>query len=801
MFGAATPPGALVCVKSCVLEFVYPATMGGGVSRERTVSAASWDAVLWEVQMRAAEAKDEARLRSYDRRVFDKPLPRGWVIVHSKVYRTHFFYNRETKTSSWTRPEECAVASATGVAKEAIGLDANEHFGEDHSLEKPAACTLQTRRLQPVCADLKRTANMRVKISAFKKRGVLPAVHAVLLRKAAAEQGPLMTALLAGIAHEFDGKLVGLEFKLKSFESLKQKLERDVREANMKLLEDIEQRRVGENSASSFDTVTDNCNLSSFDATLLDMSLSEVRRLESKNEHESDRKIAAAKAEAEELALESDAEKELAVNIEMIAWTVSDVLRYTIIFETAHYTNGVRETRLRLHDNNITQAKQKNYWGPGDAYQGINDVFSVPCDESPTGRLLVEVQFHTPESFAHKMQAHKDYEMFRQTMDPELKKSLWRESCAAADRLPVPLGVIKLPAIGTQPAPITTNLYVALVLERAMKIQNAAVHILNDVTDRVKLTLSIIEKAPKAKTHLGGQNSLIRTLMMKKPLTGLDQWSKLLELAPDTIVATEPISMKKCLTSPSEVEMRINHELRLLQRIREASGRCEKTWVREDSENTPDVEDDHDLKIAFLAIKDALILNVVIAEDQYAFTVALMLEQLSLKANTATGNEGFDLVKVENDWESSLVFTGKGVTGGFGVRCEATVAGEDDGVAFTPDDAYPFSIQFHTPQSFMGVLSLKSAWSQHRSSNTASQRKEAKISARRITARVNVPRGAKTLSGFKDLKALRAANAGSARKEDLVVDDSVPDYGKSVTLESSEISEIPTMEIPFILRF
>ena len=98
--------------------------MGGGVSRERTASAASWDTVLWEVQMRAAEAKDEARLRSYDRRVFDKPLPKGWVIVHSKVYRTHFFYNRETKTSSWARPEECVVVSATGVAKEAKGLDA-----------------------------------------------------------------------------------------------------------------------------------------------------------------------------------------------------------------------------------------------------------------------------------------------------------------------------------------------------------------------------------------------------------------------------------------------------------------------------------------------------------------------------------------------------------------------------------------------------------------------------------------------------------------------------------------------------
>jgi hypothetical protein len=564
----------------------------------------------------------------------------------------------------------------------------------------------------------------------------------------------------------------------------------------MKLLEDIEERRVDENSASSFDSF----NLFSLDANLLDMSLSEVDLVELENELESDRKIAAAEAEAEEKALESDAEKDLAVNIEMIVWAVSDVLRYTIIFETAHYTNGVRETRLRLQDKNITQAKQKNYWGPGDAYQGINDVFSVPCDKSPTGCLLVEVQFHTPESFAHKMQAHAVYEMFRQTMDPELKKTLWRESCAAADRLPVPPGVMKLSSICTQPAPITTNLYVVLVLERAMQIQDAAARILNDVTDRVKLTLSTIEKAPKAKKHLGGENGLIRTLIMKKPLTGFDQWSNLLDLAPDIIVATEPIAVIKRLASPSGVEMRINHELRLLQRIREASGRCVKTFFREDSENSLDDEDDHDLKIAFLAIKDALILNVVIAEDQYALTVALMLEQLSLKANTSTGNEGFNLVKVENDWASSVVFTGNGVIGGFGVRCEATMAGEDDGVAFTPDDTYPLSIQFHTPQSFMGVLSLKSVWSQYRSSNTASQRKRARKAARKITARVNVPRGAKTLSGFRDLKALMAGNAGSARKEYLVVGDAVPGYGKSVAVESSGVSRITMMEIPFTMQ-
>jgi hypothetical protein len=292
---------------------------------------------------------------------------------------------------------------------------------------------------------------------------------------------------------------------------------------------------------------------------------------------------------------------------------------------------------------------------------------------------------------------------------------------------------MELPALCAQPAPITTNLYVELVLERAMKIQNAATDILKEAAEQAKLALLNIKKAPATRR------------VMKTRASSFDQWMNLIEVAAETIVAIEPIAVIQRLMSPSVVGKHIMHELQHLQRVRESSNNP----VDEDG------HDLHDLKLASLAIKEALILNVVIAEGQYAATVALMLEQLFSKANAATGNVGFDLVKVENDWASSVVFAGNGVTGGFGVRCEATMAGEDDGVAFTPDDAYPLSIQFHTPQSFMGVLSLKSAWSQYRSANNASQRKQAKKTAREIAARVNVPRGAQILLSFKDFTAPR----------------------------------------------
>jgi hypothetical protein len=64
---------------------------------------------------------------------------------------------------------------------------------------------------------------------------------------------------------------------------------------------------------------------------------------------------------------------------------------------------------------------EKNYWGGGDPYQGVNDVFKVPCGLAPSRYVKVEVQFHTPESFAHKNLIHKMYEEFRSTLDPDKK--------------------------------------------------------------------------------------------------------------------------------------------------------------------------------------------------------------------------------------------------------------------------------------------------------------------------------------------------------------------------------------------
>jgi len=78
-------------------------------------------------------------------------------------------------------------------------------------------------------AKLWRTASWKVKVNAaLRKKTILYASHAAQLRGAAELVEPGMTALLQDLAHEYGGKLVGLENCFKSPESLVEKIGRDV---------------------------------------------------------------------------------------------------------------------------------------------------------------------------------------------------------------------------------------------------------------------------------------------------------------------------------------------------------------------------------------------------------------------------------------------------------------------------------------------------------------------------------------------------------------------------------------------
>jgi hemoglobin-like flavoprotein len=55
--------------------------------------------------------------------------------------------------------------------------------------------------------------------------------------------------------------------------------------------------------------------------------------------------------------------------------SILDVLRFCAIFPTKTYTMSVKAVMAALKERGLTELRCKNYWGPGDGYQGINSVF------------------------------------------------------------------------------------------------------------------------------------------------------------------------------------------------------------------------------------------------------------------------------------------------------------------------------------------------------------------------------------------------------------------------------------------
>jgi SPP1 gp7 family putative phage head morphogenesis protein len=87
--------------------------------------------------------------------------------------------------------------------------------------------------------------------------------------------------------------------------------------------------------------------------------------------------------------------------------SISDSLRYTMMFDPKKYSAGVNATLTQLRAQGF-KVKAKNYWIPASPYKGINAALT-----SPDGKL-VELQFHTPKSLLVKEHAnHYLYEKQR----------------------------------------------------------------------------------------------------------------------------------------------------------------------------------------------------------------------------------------------------------------------------------------------------------------------------------------------------------------------------------------------------
>lgn len=94
------------------------------------------------------------------------------------------------------------------------------------------------------------------------------------------------------------------------------------------------------------------------------------------------------------------------VSLEEASSSIHDVIRYTMCIEPSEYVSKATEALKELESRGYTVTKFKNTWA-SDIYKGLNTNLSTPDG------TVVEIQFHTPESYDVKQQTHEYYEISR----------------------------------------------------------------------------------------------------------------------------------------------------------------------------------------------------------------------------------------------------------------------------------------------------------------------------------------------------------------------------------------------------
>lgn len=118
-----------------------------------------------------------------------------------------------------------------------------------------------------------------------------------------------------------------------------------------------------------------------------------------------------------------------------IAHGMKDTVRYTVEMPAESYGQGAQRVFDHLAEQGYEPwVEPKNTWG-GEKYKGINSFWHDPR----TGQVF-EVQVHTPESFAAKMDTHEIYERQRTTEDPAEAARLQEQQNEIFRQVPVPAG-------------------------------------------------------------------------------------------------------------------------------------------------------------------------------------------------------------------------------------------------------------------------------------------------------------------------------------------------------------------------
>ncbi len=122
----------------------------------------------------------------------------------------------------------------------------------------------------------------------------------------------------------------------------------------------------------------------------------------------------------------------------LCAMSMSDSLRYTMVFSPETYTESTKDVLSVLKSRGYG-TRTKNYWGRGDAYNGVNVALTTPEG------FPVELQFHTDQSLSIKeTQVHPIYETWRKETN-EFKRAQMgaqmRDLYDMAHRPPGALGI------------------------------------------------------------------------------------------------------------------------------------------------------------------------------------------------------------------------------------------------------------------------------------------------------------------------------------------------------------------------
>lgn len=135
-------------------------------------------------------------------------------------------------------------------------------------------------------------------------------------------------------------------------------------------------------------------------------------------------------------------EKSETQTIDQTLPTVNDAVRYTMVADPEEYVETVMGSIQALRSRGLLLVNPKTSWA-SHGYRGVNATWADP----PTGRL-VEVQVHTPASFAAGKATRYEYERLRQLGCPPLEAAQLSAIVGRAyAKVPTPPGVEHLPEL------------------------------------------------------------------------------------------------------------------------------------------------------------------------------------------------------------------------------------------------------------------------------------------------------------------------------------------------------------------